>query len=78
MIAPNMATMLSYIFTDAAIAPTALRPVLRRATDRSFHAITVDGDMSTNDTVLCMANGFAGNRRITHGGFGEKEFDFRE
>jgi len=72
MIAPNMATMLCYVLTDAAIAPVALRPMLRRAADGTFHAITVDGDTSTNDTVLCLANGVAGNPRITRGGEGEE------
>lgn len=71
MIAPNMATMLCYVLTDAAVAPGALRPMLRRAADGTFHAITVDGDTSTNDTVLCLANGVAGNPRITRGGEGE-------
>ncbi len=71
MIAPNMATMLCYVLTDAAVAPAALRPMVRRATDATFHAITVDGDTSTNDTVLCLANGVAGNSRITRGGEGE-------
>lgn len=71
MIAPNMATMLCYVLTDAAVAPAALRPMLRRAADGTFHAITVDGDTSTNDTVLCMANGVAGNPRVTRGGEGE-------
>ena len=71
MIAPNMATMLCYVLTDAAVAPAALRPMLRRAADGTFHAITVDGDTSTNDTVLCLANGIAGNPRVTRGGEGE-------
>ncbi len=71
MIAPNMATMLCYVLTDADVAPAALRPMLRRAADETFHAITVDGDTSTNDTVLCLANGVAGNPRITRGGEGE-------
>ena len=71
MIAPNMATMLCYVLTDAAVAPAVLRPMVRRATDATFHAITVDGDTSTNDTVLCLANGVAGNSRITLGGEGE-------
>ena len=71
MIAPNMATMLCYVLTDAAVAPAALRPMLRRAADGTFHAITVDGDTSTNDTVLCLANGVAGNPRVTRGGEGE-------
>ncbi len=68
MIAPNMATMLCYVLTDAGIAPSALRPMLRRAADGSFHAITVDGDASTNDTLLVLANGVAGNPRITRNG----------
>ena len=72
MIAPNMATMLCYVLTDADIAPAALRPMLRRAADSSFHAITVDGDTSTNDTLLVLANGVAGNPRITRGGEGEE------
>ncbi|MDE0029436.1 MAG: bifunctional glutamate N-acetyltransferase/amino-acid acetyltransferase ArgJ [Deltaproteobacteria bacterium] len=71
MIAPNMATMLCYVLTDAAVAPAVLRPMVRRATDATFHAITVDGDTSTNDTVLCLANGVARNPRITRGGEGE-------
>ena len=71
MIAPNMATMLCYVLTDADVAPAALRPMLRRAADETFHAITVDGDTSTNDTVLCLANGVAGNPRVTRGGEGE-------
>ena len=61
MIAPNMATMLCYVLTDADIAPAALRPMLRRAADETFHVITVDGDTSTNDTLLVLANGVAGN-----------------
>ena len=72
MIAPNMATMLCYVLTDADVAPAALRPMMRRAADRTFHAITVDGDTSTNDTLLCLANGVAGNPRITRGGAGEE------
>ncbi len=64
MIAPNMATMLSYILTDAAVARPALRRALADALPASFNAIVVDGDTSTNDTVLLLANGAAGNRRI--------------
>ncbi|MFN7210379.1 MAG: bifunctional ornithine acetyltransferase/N-acetylglutamate synthase, partial [Aggregatilineales bacterium] len=60
MIAPNMATMLSVIATDAHLAPDLLQRLLRRAVDRSFNCIVVDGDMSTNDTVLVMANGMSG------------------
>ena len=67
MIHPNMATMLGYLTTDAAIAPSALQRALKSATDQSFNCITVDGDTSTNDTVLCLANGLARNRTIQPG-----------
>jgi len=67
MIAPNMATMLAYVFSDAAISAPVLKPMLRRAADQSFNAITVDGDCSTNDTVLCLANGLARNPSIRRG-----------
>ncbi|HET9962203.1 MAG TPA: bifunctional glutamate N-acetyltransferase/amino-acid acetyltransferase ArgJ [Nitrospiraceae bacterium] len=67
MIHPNMATMLAYLTTDAAIGRAALQAALRRAVDRSFNCITVDGDTSTNDTVLCLANGQAGNRTLRPG-----------
>ena len=60
MIHPNMATMLAVVVTDAAVEPAALHGMLRRAADRSFNAISVDGDTSTNDTVLVLANGLAG------------------
>ncbi len=66
MIAPNMATMLSVIATDAHIAPDLLQAMLRRAVDRSFNCIVVDGDMSTNDTALVMANGMSGVRVDEH------------
>jgi len=64
MICPNMATMLSVIATDAAIEPALLQSALHHAAAHSFNRITVDGDMSTNDTVLLMANGLAGNARL--------------
>ncbi|MBS0182706.1 MAG: bifunctional glutamate N-acetyltransferase/amino-acid acetyltransferase ArgJ [Nitrospira sp.] len=67
MIHPNMATMLAYLTTDAAIAPAALQSALKSAVDQSFNCITVDGDTSTNDTVLCLANGLAENRPIQQG-----------
>jgi glutamate N-acetyltransferase/amino-acid N-acetyltransferase len=67
MIMPNMATMLSFIFTDAAVAPEFLHTAFRRAVNNSFNAITVDGDMSTNDMCLIMANGLAGNPVIHSG-----------
>ncbi|MEY2341923.1 bifunctional glutamate N-acetyltransferase/amino-acid acetyltransferase ArgJ [Acidithiobacillus sp. IBUN Pt1247-S3] len=61
MIRPDMATMLAYIATDAAVAPEALRPILEQAVNRSFNRITVDGDMSTNDACMLIATGQAGN-----------------
>lgn len=67
MIMPNMATMLSFIITDAAVEPGFLQSSFRKAVERSFNAITVDGDMSTNDTCLIMANGMAGNPAIIDG-----------
>jgi glutamate N-acetyltransferase/amino-acid N-acetyltransferase len=67
MIMPNMATMLSFIITDAAVEPSFLRQSFRRAVDGSYNIITVDGDMSTNDTCLIMANGLSGNPLITEG-----------
>jgi glutamate N-acetyltransferase/amino-acid N-acetyltransferase len=61
MIYPNMATMLCYITTDAAVDQRWLQTILRGAVNDSFNMICVDGDMSTNDTVIVMANGLAGN-----------------
>jgi glutamate N-acetyltransferase/amino-acid N-acetyltransferase len=60
MIHPNMATMLSYVLTDAKIDFPALDKALRYAVDRSFHCMTVDGDTSTNDTLAVLANGASG------------------
>jgi glutamate N-acetyltransferase/amino-acid N-acetyltransferase len=60
MIHPNMATLLAAVTTDAAVAPSALDAALRRAVELSFNSISVDGDTSTNDTLLAMANGAAG------------------
>jgi glutamate N-acetyltransferase / amino-acid N-acetyltransferase len=60
MIEPNMATMLVYILTDAELSSQVMRPMLRRAVDRSFNAISIDTDTSTSDTVVLMANGLAG------------------
>ena len=59
MIAPDMATMLAYVFTDAALPHQVLQPLLVAAADRSFNSITVDGDTSTSDTVLLCATGRA-------------------
>ena len=67
MIHPDMATMLGYLTTDAAITRTALQRALISAVNQSFNCISVDGDTSTNDTVLCLANGMAGNAVIREG-----------
>jgi glutamate N-acetyltransferase/amino-acid N-acetyltransferase len=64
MIHPNMATMLGFITTDACVEKEALQLALKRAVDESFNMITVDGDSSTNDTVLLLANGLAGNHEL--------------
>jgi len=61
MIAPNMATMLAFVVTDIAINESDLKAVTKSAVEDSFNSISVDGDMSTNDTVMVMANGAAGN-----------------
>ncbi len=60
MIHPNMATMLSFVMTDAALDSATLQRALKEAVDQSFNAISVDGDTSTNDTVLLMASGMVG------------------
>lgn len=67
MIHPNLATMLCFIVTDANISSPILKKALLASTERSFNNITVDGDTSTNDMILCMANGAAGNRRPAAG-----------
>lgn len=67
MICPNMATMLCFIMTDANISKPALDTALKDAVDLSFNRITIDGDMSTNDTVLVLANGMAGNTLVKEG-----------
>jgi glutamate N-acetyltransferase / amino-acid N-acetyltransferase len=64
MIQPNMATMLAFLATDAAISPPSLSRALRSAVAGTFNAITVDGDTSTNDTVVILANGESGARKI--------------
>jgi len=74
MIEPNMATMLCYILTDAAVDPKALAVTLKSAVRESFNRISVDGDMSTNDTVLIFANGAAGNKPLKPGHPGWKSF----
>ncbi|HDZ88441.1 MAG TPA: bifunctional ornithine acetyltransferase/N-acetylglutamate synthase, partial [Nitrospirae bacterium] len=74
MICPNMATMLCFILTDAAIEQKALKSALKETVDSSFNCITIDGDMSTNDTVLALANGVAGNRTLTSTSIDFKKF----
>jgi len=65
MIQPNMATMLSFVFTDAAIDGALLQPLARRVADRSFNRVTVDGDTSTNDSYIIAATGKAGNASVS-------------
>ena len=65
MIAPDMATMLGFVFTDLAVSAPALQAVLSPSVDASYNAITVDSDTSTSDTVLLFATGAAGNEPIT-------------
>jgi glutamate N-acetyltransferase / amino-acid N-acetyltransferase len=64
MIQPNMATMLTYVMTDADFDTDSLQTIFKHAADRTFNAISVDGCMSTNDTALILANGIAGNKPI--------------
>ncbi|MDF1853090.1 MAG: bifunctional glutamate N-acetyltransferase/amino-acid acetyltransferase ArgJ [Verrucomicrobiales bacterium] len=74
MINPHMATMLCFVTTDAAVSKAEIVAATREAVDQSFNRISVDGDMSTNDSVIVMANGAAGNKTITRGGAGSAEF----
>ncbi len=74
MISPHMATLLSFVITDASISPRALRESLREGVRESFNRVTVDGDMSTNDTLMILANGMAKNREIVPGTTGYKKF----
>ena len=68
MIAPDMATMLAYVFTDATLPPAVLQPLLAASADRSFNSITVDGDTSTSDTVLLCATQQAAHRPVASPG----------
>lgn len=72
MIAPNMATMLAYVLTDAAVAADCLNAILSRAAEATFNSVTVDGDTSTNDTALFLANGAAGNPPVRRGSAEER------
>ncbi len=74
MVHPDMATMLAFISTDAAVEPGFLQSALSEAVDASFNMIDVDGDTSTNDTVLVFANGMAGGDRISEGSAGAAGF----
>ncbi len=72
MIHPNMATMLAFVVTDAAIKPALLKQCMNSVTERTFNMISVDGDTSTNDSAVVMANGMAGNPEIV-----KKDEDYR-
>lgn len=65
MIAPNMATLLTVLATDAPVSPAIMPQVLKHAVDRSFNSVTIDGDASTNDTVALLANGAAGGAEVS-------------
>ena len=67
MIHPDMATMLAFVTTDAAVEPGFLKSITKRVADRSFNRLTIDGDTSTNDTFLLLANGAAGNETVRPG-----------
>jgi glutamate N-acetyltransferase/amino-acid N-acetyltransferase len=75
MIHPNMATMLAFLTTDAVVDPSSLQQALRSVVNRTFNCITVDGDTSTNDMVLCLANGMAQNRTIRSGSRQYQQFE---
>ena len=72
MIDPNMATMLCFVTTDAAVAKPELQQALSASVEQSFNRITIDGDMSTNDTVIALANSLAGHEPLQSG---DPEFD---
>ncbi len=68
MVAPQLATILCVVATDASVTPRLLQDALARAADQTFNMVNIDGDMSTNDCVLALANGLAGNPRIAEPG----------
>ncbi|HEY5038501.1 MAG TPA: bifunctional glutamate N-acetyltransferase/amino-acid acetyltransferase ArgJ [bacterium] len=74
MIHPNMATMLVYLLTDVNLSRSLLNQALKEAVGESFHKITVDGDVSTNDSVLLLANGACGNKPLTPSNKDYREF----
>ncbi len=71
MVHPDMATLLAFLTTDAAVEPVFLQEALKQAADQTFNMLTIDGDTSTNDTLLLLANGLAGNPPISGGSQGE-------
>jgi glutamate N-acetyltransferase / amino-acid N-acetyltransferase len=75
MIMPRMATMLAYLVTDLAVEPALLRRALRASVERTFNSLTIDGETSTSDTVLVLANGAAGNTPIGVGSARAREFE---
>lgn len=75
MVCPDMATMLCYVCTDIAVTHTALRAALQKAAGRTFNRISVDNDMSTNDTVMVLANGILGNTPLSARSPHYKKFD---
>lgn len=75
MIRPNMATMFCFLTTDANIDKAYLKKILKQSVDKTFNRIDVDGDTSTNDTVLCLANGLAENRKLKGGDPASKTFE---
>jgi len=76
MIAPDMATMLGFIFTNANVTSQCLQEILTEATERSFNSVTVDGDTSTNDTVLAFATGVRANSDIIDDASDPRLIDF--
>jgi glutamate N-acetyltransferase/amino-acid N-acetyltransferase len=75
MIEPNMATMLSFVVTDAAISPAPLRRMLRRVADQTYNRLTIDGEGSTSDTVVLMASGRAGRSKLSPSRAAAKRFE---
>jgi glutamate N-acetyltransferase/amino-acid N-acetyltransferase len=75
MIEPNMATMLSFVVTDARVSPVLLRSMLRRVADATYNRLTIDGEGSTSDTVVLMANGRASDKALRSGSPAAKRFE---
>lgn len=75
MIEPNMATMLSFLATDAAVSPAVLQGMLRRVSDSTYNRLTIDGEGSTSDTVVLMASGRAGGPKLRSGSRSARQFE---